>query len=284
MYDIIRALSTKKIKTLSIQDLATTEGCLEELLKYIGSQDFFETQTKQFGISYSSYVMAQNILSVLFEYFFNGDRFDRAFINIFDNALDIYMPDGPPMSPLTNTYFSYWSFVDARYKRGKTFAEYILKNIKPLQFPEDWICPLENLSASRMGIYEHLGFTSDKKIILRELVTENEIFTINAAGYCGKKGDLCLVRVALPLASDDTHVILITPYILCGHSKQDWIDYFKRQGIHNGNAQIMNKFMKNWPSNFYWHEFIFQSYMGYESSHIYLKGLPDIRGTKPHEM
>jgi hypothetical protein len=284
MYEILRSLSMKKIKTLSIQDIANTEGCQEELFKYVDSQDIFDVRTKEFGISYSSYITVQNILSVLFEYFFNEDRFDSEFIDILEKAIDIYMPDGPPVSPLTKTYFSYWSFVDARYKKGKTFAEYILKNIKALQFPKDWTQPLENLSASRMGIYEHLGFTEDKKIILGELVTENEICTINAAGYRGKRGDLCLVRVVLPLASNDTNIIVTTPYILCGHSKQNWIDYFKRQGIYNGDAEMMNKFMKNWPSNYYWHEFIFQAYLGYESSHIYLKGMPDIRGTKPHEM
>lgn len=283
---MLRFISTsKKIKKLTYDDLVNTEGCEQELLKYIDAQDSLDRRLKLYGPSYPMYVTAQNILSVLHEYFFNEDRFDDAFVDMIDDACDVYMPDGPPMSPLTKTYFGYWSLFDAKHNGGATFAEYILKNIKSLKiFPNVCIPAIENLSSSRLGIYEHLGFADGNKILFKELVTDDEICTINAAGYRGKKGDLCLLRVALPLPPDDTHVVLSTPYILCGHSQQEWINYFERQGIRKDNAASLNNFMKNWPTRCYWHNFITDAYAGCKQSHIYLRGIPDIKGTKPHEM
>lgn len=277
-------LTKKKIKTLSLRDIADAVGCQEELAKYASSENIIFRKSIKFGPSYNAYVSAQNTLSVLAEYFFNEDRFSESLLDIIENAQNLYKPEGPPMSPLTNTYFSYWMLSDARYKKCQTFAEYVLKNAKALKFYGHWIQAIQNLTVSRLGIYEHLGF-SENKIILKELVTENEMLTINAAGYHGNKGDLLLTRVAMPITADDVHVTLSTPYILCGHSKQEWIDYFERQGISKGATAktTMNHFMKHWPSDYYWHEFIFLGYMGCETSHIYLKGIPDIRGSKPHE-
>jgi hypothetical protein len=140
-------------------------------------------------------------------------------------------------------------------------------------------------SSSRMGIYEHVGFDKDC-ICLKELVTDQITRVVCPAGYLGTKGELWFVRVFPALFSEDAHVAATTPYILQGHQRSEWVDFFKRNKIVEGDLHLhekMQNFMKYGSSITYWHEFIFLAYANNTSSRICLKGIPDLKGTKPHE-
>ena len=41
------------------------------------------------------------------------------FYRLYTAAEDEYLPSGPPMSPLTNSYFSTWSLFDLRFGRDR---------------------------------------------------------------------------------------------------------------------------------------------------------------------
>ena len=61
--------------------------------------------------SHAWYVLAQQRLSILIEQT-SALREARVFARSILEAEDEYLPSGPPMSPLTSSYFFYWSVCD----------------------------------------------------------------------------------------------------------------------------------------------------------------------------
>ena len=66
---------------------------------------------------HAAYIFVHHITSVFSE---NVSRFPemRTYAKEVGNAEEEYMPSGPPMSPLTTSYFTSWAFFDHRI--GKT--------------------------------------------------------------------------------------------------------------------------------------------------------------------
>lgn len=62
--------------------------------------------------AHAAYVYAQNQVSVLSEQL-TELREMGPFVDIISKAEDLYVPGGPPMSPLTTSYFTSWAFFDA---------------------------------------------------------------------------------------------------------------------------------------------------------------------------
>jgi hypothetical protein len=58
------------------------------------------------------YVYAQNQISVMAEQLTELDELD-CFVKLLSSAQDEYLPGGPPMSPLTQSFFTSWAFFDA---------------------------------------------------------------------------------------------------------------------------------------------------------------------------
>lgn len=198
---------------------------------------------------------------------------------------DIQPAYKPPFSPLTASYFSYWMLHDVRPENTTTLTQYFLTFADRLGLPSEWIEAIETTSNSRMGIYENKGI-KDGLINFKELITDHTCYAICPSGYTGKTDDLCFLRVMPPLFPNDAHVVVTTPYILRGCNKKDWVNFYKRQSIHENLLNLqdkMHEFMKHGPSINYWNEFIFLSYSGCTTSHINLVGVPDLKGTKPHE-
>src|SRR5215212_9104238 len=62
---------------------------------------------------HAAYVAAQNFTSFLAEAVSQFPEFDP-YCRIVGPAEEDYMPGGPPMSPLTMSYFTTWAFFDVR--------------------------------------------------------------------------------------------------------------------------------------------------------------------------
>src|SRR6202790_1171322 len=62
---------------------------------------------------HGAYVAAQNFTSFFAEAVSQVPEFDPS-SRIVGPAEEEYMPDGPPMSPLTMSYFTTWAFFDVR--------------------------------------------------------------------------------------------------------------------------------------------------------------------------
>ena len=141
------------------------------------------------------------------------------------------MPGGPPMSPLTGSYFTTWAFFDLRFgPDGETIGTCLLDVAGPLGLGEDVTEAIRLMSETRMGIYEHAGVKGGR-CLLRELITDDEFECYVPAGYPGKAGELWFVRLCPPVGPVDYHVAFTTPYVLTGFGKADWTAYLSKSLI-----------------------------------------------------
>src|ERR1019366_608000 len=75
---------------------------------------------------HAAYVAAQNFTSFFMEEVTQFPEFD-AYWEIYGPAQKEYMPQGPPISPLTKSYFTSWAFFDVRFGRdGETIGTCLL--------------------------------------------------------------------------------------------------------------------------------------------------------------
>jgi hypothetical protein len=157
------------------------------------------------------YVAAQNLTSVFAERVSEFPEFDpyyRAALH----AQDTYLPGGPPMSPLTGSYFTSWAFFDLRFGPDReTIGTCLLDVGGPLGIGSEVIEVIRLMSETRMGVYEHAGAGGDR-CLLRELITGDEFECYVPAGYPGEAGELWYVRLCPPVEPVAYHVAFTTPY------------------------------------------------------------------------
>lgn len=233
--------------------------------------------------AHAVYVHIQNQISVLVEQLTAMPEL-RKFADIIGAALDEYMPSGPPISPLTTSYFSSWAFFDlAIGLRKETLASCVHALGRELGVDAGFLEVLGLMSGSRMGIYVHEGANEDM-VLLREMITGTRQRCLVPCGYGGQRGELWLARVLPPpLAGFDCSVVFTTPYVLRGHSESDWLAYLQRTLEGRIDKQpAYERLMKYGQSRHYWNEFIFEAYQGHITEAIFLSGLPDIAATRPH--
>lgn len=202
-------------------------------------------------------------------------------------AEEEYMPSGPPMSPLTRSYFWMWALYDLRIGKSTGTLSYcqIAANDVILMNPHQ-LDACKKLEASRMGIYEHVG-REGPHIRLRELITNNLFICHCPAGYVGKEDELWYVRLAPPLEPELAiyWIAMTTPYVLTEASKSDWLVFLKRAMIQFDGANEstrLHHLMKYGPETHYWNEFVFKAYHHHQADAIFLAGIPDVKATLPH--
>jgi hypothetical protein len=243
------------------------------------------------------YIYAHNQLSVLIEQMIDLPMLDKL-ADAYADAQEEYMPSGPPMSPLTTSYFTCWAFFDLCSSGAKkeTLCTVATDFCKFQHVDEGLITLFETMQASRMGIYRHEG-VSGRFVFLRELVTNNEIKAISPSGYLGNAGEVWFGRVLPPPfepAAFDYSVVFTTPYVLgkCGPRREfvpfveeDWAGYFKRN-LHKTRQETevtaYAYLMKYGLTRNYWNEYIFLSYRNHQHDMILLEGFPDLPASLPH--
>ena len=83
----------------------------------------------------------------------------RTFTKEVGRAEDEYMPSGPPMSPLTTSFFTCWAFFDHRIgKTTDTLASCLIEANDIICMNPHQLDALKKMNQSRMGIYEHQGW------------------------------------------------------------------------------------------------------------------------------
>jgi hypothetical protein len=235
---------------------------------------------------HAAYIFVHHITSVFSE---NVSRLPemRTYAQEVGSAEEEYMPSGPPMSPLTTSFFSCWAFLDHRIgKTTDTLAGCLIEANDSICMNPDQLEALRRMSQSRMGIYEHKGM-EDNHVRLRELITDKEFVCHSGSGYRGKKGELWFVRLLPPLVPElaTYHIVFTTPYVLIGQSKKDWIAYLKRSMVGMKappEADRLHQILKFGPRRNYWNEFVLLAYHHHQADAIYLSGIPDLKATLPH--
>ncbi len=199
---------------------------------------------------------------------------------------DRYMPQGPPMSPLTRTFFWNWMLFDHHVGRSKeTIGTVFLALARALGLDPRFLAVLEGLTVSRLGLHVHEG-AQGGRLMLRELVTGDRRACVCPAGYTGRAGELWLARVvppALPEIQDSN--VFMTPYVLVQPGLGAWEAYLERTLPRTkvaGKSEAYTALMKRGLSSDYWAEFVFEAYARHQREAIFLVGLPDVAESRPH--
>ena len=254
-----------------------------------------EKELTSFDPLHGVYVYAQNKMSIFVEQLAELPALSRL-TNAYADAQDLYIPSGPPMSPLTTSYFSCWGFFDlcAGIKK-ESFGKVIIDLCRSLNVDQGLIKIFECMQNSRMGFYVHEGI-SEGYVLLRELITQKQIKVIVPSGYFGDFGEIWFARIMpepFPELNYGYSVVFTTPYVI-SEMKNDklllsneasWISFFER---NLEKTKIKEKkrayefFMKYGLNRSYWNEYIFEGYVNYSHEMIILAGFPDIPLSKPH--
>ena len=208
-----------------------------------------------------------------------------AFVKRFADAEEEYMPAGPPMSPLTASYFNYWMLNDDPIgPERETFGSIVVELGRSLEVGHDRIEVLTALADSRMGLFVQEGQRGDD-VLLRELVTEARHSAVCPSGYVGSAGNLIFARVLPPPLGVGRSVVVTTPYMLASPGVAAWLAYLERTlpktGIRDRSAAY-EYLLKFGLDRRYWAEFIFEAYATHSDAMVVLMGLPDVAASRPH--
>jgi hypothetical protein len=209
----------------------------------------------------------------------------KKYAKIVGAAEEEYMPSGPPMSPLTASFFTTWAFYDLRLDGKDTLGSCEIEANDVICMNPDQLDALKKLADSRMGIYEHVGMDG-LHVRLRELITNAEFPCHSTSGYRGKTGELWYVRLLPPLLPDVAryYVVFTTPYLLMA-GRDDWLQFLRRAMSQSGSGnerESLHRLLKYGPEPNYWNEFVFRAYHRHQSDAIFLAGIPDLKATLPH--
>jgi hypothetical protein len=278
---LIQAMRRERSKkVVDFSAMAEGDRNARELQQGVASKE----DLAEYAPSHGWYVLAQRQLSVFIEQTGNM-RETLCFTDPINDADDEYMPIGPPMSPLTRSYFFYWSTCDLSPKGdGETLASATLDLVREVGTEPHLLTAMETLAASRMGLWEHRGHDGNR-VILRELVTEVERRCHVASGYRGEPGELWFARVLPPGIEGLDAVVITMPYLLIRSSRADWLAYLDRALAAypaDKRKQVYPLLMKYGENPRYWPEYVFEAYVNHASDVVYLTGFPDIEASRPH--
>lgn len=266
----------------------------------IRAEDYQDTVISEEELSkldpvHGIYAFGQNKLSVFVEQLSQLPDLSRL-TDAYADAEEEYMPSGPPISPLTKSYFACWGLFDLCVgARKETFCGITIDLCRFFGVDAGLIGVFEKMRNSRMGFYVHEG-SSDKYVFLRELITNREIKVIVPSGYLGTQGEMWFTRVMPPpfeTSRFNYSVVLITPYVVgeaqdrynfLRGSEKNWSYYFKRNLKRTGIGDKVAAYeflMKYGLNRTYWNEYIFLGYANHRQDMISLAGFPDIQDSMP---
>jgi len=143
------------------------------------------------------YALAENVVFLMAESI-SGMREAKGFVRIVSAAETEYLPAGPPMSPLTVSYFAMWALFDVRFGSSReTMGSCILRIAPEFDCPSWLVDAVERMRQSRMGFFVQCGSDSEG-VLLREVGTRETVPCTVPAGYAGCEGEIWFVRVLPP--------------------------------------------------------------------------------------
>lgn len=268
-------------KVVDLRAVMTGRKNAEELQKTVATRE----ELADFHPAHAIYVYAQNQVSVMSEQLTALKEMDR-FVKLLAKAEEEYMPSGPPMSPLTASFFTSWAFFDACVGLAEeTIGTTTMTVGSAFGMHDELVRVIGLMQDSRMAVYAHEGIYQDR-VLLRELVTNRVCKAISPSGYRGRRGELWFARVLPPpVPGLEEHVVFTTPYLLIDPGEREWLAYFQRTAPATpaeNRIAAYERHMKFGPTRDYWNEFVFEAYVNHRSDVIFLKGLPDVPESRPH--
>lgn len=270
-------------KLINLSEIIQTKEKLEQIRMEVSDK----FAPNDFDPSFKIYTLMQNIIS----YFSEEVSILPEFTPYYDGVVEMdenYMPSYPPMSPISGAYFTYWCFFDFKFGKEKETIGTIFYDLG-LEYKFDKLAlkTVANFNNSSMRFYKNLG-SENGLIMLKDLLSGEIHLCKHASGFIGKKDEIWFVRLVPNLDEIYNYqIILTTPYVILDRTDNDWLAFFNRQGIDPNKEDCEAKYQQFNDSNSrerYWHNYIMDAYTNYESNCIFLMGIPDIKGSKPHEM
>lgn len=267
-------------EVVNLKNVIAGRAAAEELQQTVVSKE----RLAGFHPAHAAYVYTQNQVSVMSEQLTALDEM-APFAAIISKAEEFYMPSGPPMSPLTKSYFTCWAFFDACLGPGnETIGTTAWEVGAAFGMHPELLRLIRLMQSSRMGLYIHQG-TDDNLVLLEDIATGDACRAISPTGYSGKRGELWYVRVLPPaIPGSSEHVVFTTPYVVLHPGAPDWLAYFSRTFAHDPQAHVEDyeRHMKYGPTRTYWNDYVFEAYVNYRAEVIYLAGVPDVPQSRPH--
>jgi hypothetical protein len=268
-------------KFVGLNSWAEAERATAELMKAISPKGL-STEIPPIAAAYS-YVT--NFATVLVELLLDLPEL-RRFRDRIERDEEEYMPEGPPMSPLTRTFFWHGVIWDLSFGlQRETLGSVLLAVGDALQMDREFLHLLDLLNRSRLGMHVHEG-AAGGKVVLRELVTNERRQSICLAGYEGAPGELWLARVLPPPAPELAEsVVVTTPYVILEPTVSEWERYLERTLARiaaRSPADAYHTLMKDGLAPNYWSEYVFEAYANHVTEAIFLMGLPDVPESRPH--
>lgn len=241
------------------------------------------------------YIYAQNVLSALVENLAGLPTLGKL-SQAYGDAEAEYLPSGPPMSPLSRSYFICWAMFDlCAGIRRETLASVAIAAGRSLGMEPALLEVLGRMQASRMGLWVHEG-VSGGRVLLRELCTENRCEAVSGSGYQGMPGQIWYVRMMPPpseVPGANHAVVFTSPYVLVEGGgggrvvparESAWRAYLERTLPQVPGATDQERYhhlMKFGLSRHYWNEYVFEAYVNYQVDMVLLEGFPDIPLSRP---
>jgi hypothetical protein len=230
-------------KAIDIRDIKKSKIRAEELEATVSS----EKELASLDPLHAVYVYGQNKMSVFVEQLAELPVMSEL-AEAYALAEQEYMPSGPPISPLTQSYFTCWGFFDLSVgTMRESFGSIAIEVCKSLGVDKGLVRVFKKMQASRMGFYVHKGFSA-QHVILREFLTGKRIKAIVPSGHRRDPGEIWLARIMpepfeeLPVGYS---VVFTTPYIIGEvrgklfyqvSDQTGWQAFFKRTLKKTGKA------------------------------------------------
>ncbi|MBN2528467.1 MAG: hypothetical protein JXR76_18915 [Deltaproteobacteria bacterium] len=272
----------RKTDVVNLSTYKTDMSNSEALRNTAAVNDALETNE----IDHAVYTFVQNQMSVISEQVLMLPQMSW-FRDAIDKAEEEYRPSGPPMSPLSPSYFFCWSTFDmCKGASRETLGSVSTAIYESLNPDPDMLRIQRIFHGSRMGLHEHMGRRGDT-IKFRELFIQREFTARCPAGYKGRKGEVWFARILPPhdFAGKDPHVVFGTPYVMCETSAVKWEACIANEIQRTrtfGRCTDYQSYMKYGPGFLYWPEYVFEAYVDHTSEVIRLEGLPNQPQSRPH--
>ena len=203
-----------------------------------------------------------------------------------DKSEAIYMPGGPPMSPVTDSFHLLWAMADTQVGLDReTLCSIVIDLARKHGAPANMLQAWQTIANSYPGLYTVVE-RQDSLVELQELVTDERSWVQLSDDIWGPPGCLWWTRL-LPAPSPDSHVTSVdTPYVFPdSRAAAEWLDYLDRALVDSratDRESAYRRFMKRGPTPpFGWLDYILDAYDGVQSNAVALAGVPDRPGPRP---
>jgi hypothetical protein len=211
---------------------------------------------------HARYVAVQNQVSVMSEQLIMLPQLARL-SKVLTDAEEMYLPSGTPMSPLTSSYFFFWSTFDAAVGTPQgNIGHMPYRLLKRLGSDPEFVRLVEIMQGSRMGLYLRLQ-VEDECVWLRDLMTGLDVSCLVPAGYLGRPDEGWLARVLPPPPVEfRDSIVITTPYIIVRPRAPGWYAFLERTLPKlkcSTPYEAYDRLMKYGLSLNYWNEYIFEA-------------------------